>query len=59
MKKYTFIFAISAILALTACGSGSTTNETTDSTATKVEVDTATTNAVDTTSVVETPAEVK
>ena len=59
MKKYTFIFAISAILALTACGSGSTTNETTDSTATEVEVDTATTNAVDTTSVVETPAEVK
>ena len=51
--------AISAILALTACGSGSTTNETTDSTATEVEVDTATTNAVDTTSVVETPAEVK
>jgi hypothetical protein len=59
MKKYTFILAISAILALTACGSGSTTNETTDSTATEVEVDTATTNAVDTTSVVETPAEVK
>ena len=59
MKKYTFILATSAIFALTACGSGSTTKETTDSTATVVEVDTVSTNAVDTTSVVETPAEVK
>jgi ABC-type glycerol-3-phosphate transport system substrate-binding protein len=59
MKKYTFILAIGAILALTACGSGSTTNETTDSTATEVEVDTATTSAVDTTSVVETPEAVQ
>ena len=33
MKKYTFIFAIGAMLALTACGSRSTTTETTDSTA--------------------------
>lgn len=32
MKKYTFIFAIGAMLALTACGSGSTATETTDST---------------------------
>ena len=37
MKKYTFIFAIGAMLALTACGSGSTTTETTDSTATQVD----------------------
>jgi hypothetical protein len=59
MKKYTVIFAIGVIFALTACGSRSTTNETTDSTATEVEVDTATTNAVDTVSVVEAPVEVK
>jgi ABC-type enterochelin transport system substrate-binding protein len=59
MKKYTFILAIGAILALTACGSRSTTNETTDSTATEVEVDTATTSAVDTTSVAETPEAVQ
>ena len=37
MKKYTFILAISAILALTACGSGSTTTESTDSTAAVVD----------------------
>lgn len=59
MKKYTFILVASAIFALTACGSGSTTNETTDSTATTVEVDTVTTIAVDTTGVVESPMEVQ
>jgi ABC-type glycerol-3-phosphate transport system substrate-binding protein len=32
MKKYTFILAFGAMLALTACGSGSTATETTDST---------------------------
>ena len=32
MKKYTFILAFGAIMALTACGSGSTTTEKTDST---------------------------
>ena len=37
MKKYTFIFAIGAMLALTACGSGSTSNETTDSTAVQAD----------------------
>lgn len=58
MKKYTFILAIGATLALTACGSGSTTNEATDSTATQVEVDT-TAAVVDTTSVVEAPEAVQ
>ena len=33
MKKLTFILAFGAMLALTACGSGSTTTQTTDSTA--------------------------
>ncbi len=37
MKKYILIFGIFASLALTACGSGSTTNETTDSTAVQVD----------------------
>jgi ABC-type enterochelin transport system substrate-binding protein len=37
MKKYTFILAIFATVALTACGSGSTTTETTDSTAVSVD----------------------
>jgi len=32
MKKVTFILAFGAMLALTACGSGSTTTQTTDST---------------------------
>jgi hypothetical protein len=32
MKKVTFILAFGAMLALTACGSGSTTTESTDST---------------------------
>lgn len=36
MKKYTFILAFGAMLALTACGSGSTATETTDSTAAPV-----------------------
>ena len=33
MKKLTFILAFGAMLALTACGSGSTATQTTDSTA--------------------------
>jgi hypothetical protein len=37
MKKYTFIFAIGAMLALTACGSGSTTTGTTDSTSVNLD----------------------
>ena len=37
MKKYTFILAFGAVLALTACGSGSTTTQTTDSTVTTVD----------------------
>lgn len=32
MKKLTFILAFGAMVALTACGSGSTTTESTDST---------------------------
>ena len=58
MKKYiTFILVIGAMIALTACGSGSTTNETNDSTLVKtdsVKVDT-TKAKIDTTKVV-TPA---
>ena len=41
MKKVTFILAFSAILALTACGSGSTTTESTDSTMAPVADSTA------------------
>jgi ABC-type oligopeptide transport system substrate-binding subunit len=50
MKKYTLILAVTAMIALTACGSGSTTNETTDSTAT--QVDTSAVQSVDTTKTV-------
>jgi uncharacterized lipoprotein YajG len=45
MKKYTFVFALFAIVALTACGTGSTTTEQTDSTA--VQVDSAVVNSAD------------
>ncbi len=48
MKKYTFILAFGAMLALTACGSGSTATETTDSTA--ATVDTTVAPVVDSTS---------
>ncbi len=54
MKKYTFVFALFAIAALTACGTGSTTTEQTDSTA--VQVDSAVTNSTDST-VVLTPTD--
>ena len=37
MKKYTFLFAVIATLALAACGSGSSTNTTKDSTGAKVD----------------------
>jgi len=37
MKKYTFILAFGAMLALTACGSGSTATETTDPTAVQAD----------------------
>jgi hypothetical protein len=37
MKKVTFILAFGAMLALTACGSGSTATETTDSTVSTVD----------------------
>ncbi|MEN9446322.1 MAG: hypothetical protein RL728_834 [Bacteroidota bacterium] len=47
MKKYILIFGIFASLALTACGNGSTTTETTDSTAT--QVDTTAVTATDST----------
>ena len=54
MKKHTFILAFAATLALASCGSGSTTNETTDSTAT--QVDSTAVSATDST-VAEIPAE--
>lgn len=47
MKKYTFILALGVALTLTACGSGSTANETTDSTA--AQVDSAAVTATDST----------
>jgi hypothetical protein len=47
MKKYIFIFAIGVAVTLTACGSRSTTNETTDSTGT--QADTSAVIAVDST----------
>jgi hypothetical protein len=48
MKKYMFILVVSAMVALTSCGSESTTTiETTDSTA--VSVDTLSTTVKDTT----------
>jgi uncharacterized protein YcfL len=50
MKKYSFILVVTAMIALTACGSGTTTNETTDSTAT--QVDTMAVQSVDTTQTV-------
>lgn len=49
MKKVTFILAFGAMLALTACGSGSTTTESTDPTA--AAVDTTVSPVVDSTSV--------
>lgn len=47
MKKYTFIFAVCVTLALTACGSRSTTTETTDSTS--VNLDSTAVSATDST----------
>jgi ABC-type enterochelin transport system substrate-binding protein len=47
MKKYTMILAIGVVLTLTACGSGSTSKETTDSLA--AQVDTAAVSADSTT----------
>ena len=47
MKKYTFILALGVALTLTACGSGSTATETTDSLA--AQVDTAAISATDST----------
>lgn len=45
MNKYILIIALTATFAVTACGTGSTTKQTTDSTTTKVDstikVDTA------------------
>lgn len=55
MKKYTLILALGVALTLTACGSGSATNEATDSTA--AQVDTAAVPTVDSTaSATEAPA---
>lgn len=47
MKKYTFILALGVAITLTACGSGSTTTQSTDSAA--VENVTDTTHQKDTT----------
>lgn len=47
MKKFTLIFALGVALTLTACGSGSATNEATDSTA--AQVDTAAVTTADST----------
>jgi ABC-type oligopeptide transport system substrate-binding subunit len=47
MKKYILILALGVAFTLTACGSGSATNEATDSTA--ANVDTAAVTAVDST----------
>ena len=49
MKKYIFVFALSAIIALTACGTGSTTTEQTDSTS--VNVDSSAVSTTDSTEV--------
>ena len=37
MKKYILVFAVIVSITMAACGSKSTTNETTDSTATQVD----------------------
>jgi hypothetical protein len=50
MKKYAFVFALFAVTALTACGTGSTTNEKTDSTS--VNSDSVAVSATDSTGVV-------
>lgn len=47
MRKYILILAVGVTLTLAACGTGSSTNEATDSTGAKV--DTAAVTAVDTT----------
>ena len=47
MKKYTIILAFGVALTLSACGSGSTATETTDSLA--AQVDTAAISATDST----------
>lgn len=44
MKKYSFVFALFAMMALTACGNGSTTNEKTDSTTNQPDSAVTTTN---------------
>ena len=49
MKKYTFIMALFATIALTACGSGSATTETKDSAATKVDTTLTATDSTATT----------
>ena len=55
MKKYTLILALGVALTLTACGSGSATNEATDSTAAQVDT-AAVTTADSTASTTEAPA---
>jgi len=47
MRKITFLLAVVVALTITACGSGSSTNETTDSLA--AQVDTAAVSATDST----------
>jgi ABC-type Zn uptake system ZnuABC Zn-binding protein ZnuA len=57
MRKYTLILAFGVALTLTACGSGSATNEATDSTA--AQVDTAAVPTADSTAVVADSAKVE
>jgi uncharacterized protein YcfL len=45
MKKYTLLFAVVATLALTACGSGSASKETKDSTAVATDTTAKTTDS--------------
>lgn len=55
MKKVTFILALGVVLTLSACGSGSTANQTTDSTS--VQADTTSTSLPETGNAAEIPAD--
>jgi hypothetical protein len=59
MKKYTFVFVLLAVAALSACGNGSTTTEKTDSTSVQTTVQTDSTESVNIDSVEVTNTEVK
>jgi ABC-type enterochelin transport system substrate-binding protein len=61
MKKYTFLIALIAVTVLSACGNGSTTNEKTDSTTSKVDSTATDSTAIDSTAIGATtePSEIK